>query len=65
VAHPGDEFIRRVAGVSEAERLADDLARRGGGLTAHAVDLLRDRAGREREQLARDVDRVIDGDETL
>jgi hypothetical protein len=61
---PGDEFIRRLAGVNEAERLADDLARRGGGLTAHAVELLRDRAGREREQLARDLARLVDGDET-
>ena len=64
MAHPADDFIRRLAGANEADRIAGGLERRGGGLTAHAAKLLRERSARERDQLERDVRRLAHGDET-
>ena len=64
MAHPADELIHRLAAANETDRLADGLERRGGGLTAHAAKLARQRAELEREQLQRDLHRLVDGDET-
>jgi hypothetical protein len=50
--------IAALAAANAADRLAADLDRRGGGLAAHAADLARDRAERERrtvEQLGRSI----------
>ena len=64
MAHRADDIIGRLAAANEADRIAAGLERRGGGLTAHAAELLRERAARERDQLARDVKRLVDGDDT-
>lgn len=56
-----DELIAQLARAGEADRLATELERRGGGLTATAAAIAREQAARGRENAGRTLDHHTGG----